>query len=349
MKQILLPALISAFMLAPAAAQRLVPPSDIPNTQPSYVLPVQSSESHRIIQLEETIRRLNGKVEELNFLLLQLQEKFRKMEEDNESRFQEIEDKQSSLTDKTKDVAAANIDKDKDVAAADIGKTKNLAKLEAGGDVSLGKLETSGEAKATPGEKLTSITKDEAAQKSVETDRKISTLEPRALGTLTFDKNGNVIDGSGDRGKKIVINPFKGGTTGSVEASIFGATPNEVFDVAKKALKARQYPRAQQAFAAHLKAWPKDPRTGEAQYYLGEALFWQKSYYQAAETYLGAHNEYPEAPTAADNLLGLGLSLAGLNQREVACATYAEVLKQYPDDAKRLGEKVKDEQAAAKC
>ncbi|MEM1317576.1 MAG: tetratricopeptide repeat protein, partial [Pseudomonadota bacterium] len=65
--------------------------------------------------------------------------------------------------------------------------------------------------------------------------------------------------------------------------------------------------------------------------------------------HLKAHNEFPQAPTAADNLLGLGLSLAGLNQREVACATYAEVLKQYPDARGRLGERVKDEQAAAKC
>ena len=84
-------------------------------------------------------------------------------------------------------------------------------------------------------------------------------------------------------------------------------------------------PRAQQAFSAFLKAWPKDPHSGEARYYLGESLFWQKQYYKSAEVHLDTHNEYPEAPTAADNLLGLGLSLAGLNQREVACATYAEV------------------------
>lgn len=61
------------------------------------------------------------------------------------------------------------------------------------------------------------------------------------------------------------------------------------------------------------------------------------------------HNDYPTSPVAAENLLGLGLSLAGLNQREVACATYAEVLKQYPDAEARLGQQVRDEQAAARC
>jgi len=134
-----------------------------------------------------------------------------------------------------------------------------------------------------------------------------------------------------------------------VEASQYGATPDEVLNAGREKLEARNYPEAQKALAAHILAWPDDPRSGEAYHYLGQAMFWQRDYYQAAEMHLKAHNEYPQAPTAADNLLGLGLSLAGLNQREVACATYAEVLKQYPDAEARLGQQVRDEQAAARC
>ncbi|MEE9315174.1 MAG: tol-pal system protein YbgF [Rhizobiaceae bacterium] len=337
MKRILFLTLLCATTFTSAQAQRLVPPAGIPNAPQSHAIQVQSNDSYKVNELEETVRKLNGKVEELNFLLLQLQEKFRKMEEDNESRFQEIEEKQSSLTDKSKDVATA-----------DTGSTKDVATADTGGDNSLEKPETSGDAKATPDDNNSEAIKDvKTALNTRPTAPK--DLSPRALGTLTFDKDGNVVDGGSDGKTAVILNPFKSGTLGSVEASEFGATPAEVFSTAKQALNARQYPRAQQAFAAHLKAWPKDPRVGETRYYLGQSLFWQKSYYKAAEIYLETHNEYPEAPTAADNLLALGLSLAGLNQREVACATYAEVLKQYPDDAKRLGEKVKDEQAAAKC
>ena len=90
-------------------------------------------------------------------------------------------------------------------------------------------------------------------------------------------------------------NPFKNGVEGSVEASEFGATPNAVFKAGKSAFDARKYPRAQQAFSAFLKAWPKDPHSGEARYYLGESLFWQKEYYKSAEVHLDTHNEYPEA------------------------------------------------------
>jgi len=45
----------------------------------------------RISQMEEEMRRLNGKVEELSFLVLQLQEQLRKTQEDNEFRFQDLE------------------------------------------------------------------------------------------------------------------------------------------------------------------------------------------------------------------------------------------------------------------
>ncbi|WP_420407438.1 tol-pal system protein YbgF [Hoeflea sp.] len=45
----------------------------------------------RIGQLEEQIRALNGRVEELGFQLLQMQEQMRQMQQDNEFRFQELE------------------------------------------------------------------------------------------------------------------------------------------------------------------------------------------------------------------------------------------------------------------
>ena len=45
----------------------------------------------RVQQLEEEIRNLNGRIEEMSFQLLQMQEQMRKTQEDNEFRFQELE------------------------------------------------------------------------------------------------------------------------------------------------------------------------------------------------------------------------------------------------------------------
>lgn len=52
---------------------------------------VQANEAYKVQQLEEQIRQLNGRIEEMSFQLLQMQETIRKAQEDNEFRFQELE------------------------------------------------------------------------------------------------------------------------------------------------------------------------------------------------------------------------------------------------------------------
>src|SRR5690606_24202128 len=59
--------------------------------QPRQGLVLAQVADPRVLALEEQVRSLSGQVEELNFLLLQLQEQMRKMQEDNEYRFQQLE------------------------------------------------------------------------------------------------------------------------------------------------------------------------------------------------------------------------------------------------------------------
>jgi len=298
----------------------------------STVYHLVQSDSFQVQQLEEEVRRLNGKVEEMNFLLLQLQEKLRKMEEDNEGRFQEIEEKQS-------DAGDSAVEKTEDVAEAP----------QTGGADRLGKPEPSETPAASDDNRDT--TETAAATPSAtppEAPAKPRDLTPRALGTLTFDSNGNVIDARPEN-EQLAGLPDSTSQDEALNASEFGSTPDEVFAAGKKSIDSRDYETARRALAAHRAAWPEDPAAGQVLHYLGEAQFWQKKYFEAANAHLEAHKNFPEAPTAPDNLLGLGLALAGLNQREVACATYAEVIKQYPESEPRLGERVKDEQASARC
>ncbi len=318
--------IIAGMMMGSAHAQRLVPQVNVPSTNSNIQLVQSSDQSFRINEMENTIRQLNGRVEELNFLLLQLQEKLRKMEQDNESRFQEIEEKQSELSDSSTEVA----------------------KVDDQGDNSLGKPDPSGEINSTDGKTEIEVANKEPDLAPASNSQKGSL--PRALGTLTFDNQGNVVETqpNGPLQLNIPKGVFDDASTG-VEAAEFGATPAEVYQAGFKSYENRNYPLSETIFKAMITAWPKDPRSGEARYYLAESLFWQKKYYQAADLHLDTHRDFPEADTAADNLLGLGLALAGLNQREVACATYAEVLQQYPDSAARLEKRVKDEQASTKC
>ncbi|SOE16287.1 tol-pal system protein YbgF [Hoeflea halophila] len=72
----------------------LVPPASIetPETSRAPVILAQTGDPvFRIGQLEEQVRGLNGRIEELGFQLLQMQEQMRQMQQDNEFRFQELE------------------------------------------------------------------------------------------------------------------------------------------------------------------------------------------------------------------------------------------------------------------
>jgi len=71
-----------------------LPPAAIATgeTSPAPVILAQSGDPvYRSGQLEEQIRGLNGRIEELGFQLLQMQEQMRQMQQDNEFRFQELE------------------------------------------------------------------------------------------------------------------------------------------------------------------------------------------------------------------------------------------------------------------
>jgi len=72
-------------MLPPAAISQNETP------QAPLVLAQSGDPVYRIGQLEEQIRGLNGRIEELGFQLLQMQEQMRQMQQDNEFRFQELE------------------------------------------------------------------------------------------------------------------------------------------------------------------------------------------------------------------------------------------------------------------
>ncbi len=58
------------------------------------VVLAQSSDAEvRLQQLEDEMRQLNGRIEEMSYQLLQIQEQIRKTQEDNEFRFQQLEKK----------------------------------------------------------------------------------------------------------------------------------------------------------------------------------------------------------------------------------------------------------------
>ena len=269
----------------------------------------------RITALEEQIRTMSGTIEELNFQILQMQEQMRKMQEDNEFRFQELE-KKGDAGGRGPRVAGTQ-------PAAPSGEAAGAA--------------------ATSGATAADGSGETAAPAAQET----------TIGSITFDADGNVKGGSvGDviaaDGATQADDPAKAdGTT--VAALPSTDDPEELYRNSYQFILSGDYATAEQGFRDHIARFPGSDSTADAHYWLGEALLGQQKYRDAAEVFLAANRDYPSAKKAPDMLLKLGVSLAGLKQRDVACATFAEVSKRYPKASSQLKERVKQEEALASC
>jgi tol-pal system protein YbgF len=271
---------------------------------PSYQL---AQADPRIGQLEEQVRLLNGRLEELNFLILQMQDDVRKMQEDNEFRLQQLEERRT-------DAGSRPAQTDRADGSAPAGQQ--------------------GQANATA-------------------------EPPRDLGSITFDGQGNPTGGTietreqGLPGVDLPQAPRQAQSNAPDDTTVAALPttndPNELYQNAYSFILSGDYPTAEAGFREHIERFPNDAQAADAHYWLGEALLGMEQYRSAAEIFLAANREYPSSRKAPDMLLKLGVSLAALNQRDVACATYSEIGKRYADASQALKERVKAEQALAGC
>lgn len=278
----------------------------------------------RVSQLEEQIRQLTGKIEELNFQLLQMQEQMRKVQEDNEFRFQELEKgKRSDAGGKS----------DRNVASATHSRTPGEASTDASA------------ATNQSGSMTSSDTTDSAAiDPQIDTSNSPQLGEPpRDLGQIEFDANGNVIGGTTND------NPGMSRDNTTVAALPQTDDPKALYSQAYQLFLSGDYKSAEVAFRSHVDRFPKDPADPDARYWLGESLYGQGRYQEAASVFLDNHKQFPDSKKSPENLLKLGMTLAKMRDHEVACATFASVSSRYPNISAAIKERVKNERAANKC
>ena len=127
------------------------------------------------------------------------------------------------------------------------------------------------------------------------------------------------------------------------------ATPQDEYDMAYGYVLHKDYALAEQAFRDFVGKYPNERLVPDAQYWLGESLFQQQRYRDAAELFLGVSTKFERAGKAPDALLRLGQSLAAMNQNEAACATLAEIGRKYPRASAGVKRGVTQEQKRAHC
>ena len=127
------------------------------------------------------------------------------------------------------------------------------------------------------------------------------------------------------------------------------ASPQDEYDMAYGYVLHKDYSLAEQSFRDFLKKYPNERLVPEAQYWLGESLFQQQRYRDAAESFLGVSTKFERTGKAPDALLRLGQSLAAMNQKEAACATLTEVGRKDPRASAGVKRGVEQELKRAHC
>jgi len=107
-------------------------------------------------------------------------------------------------------------------------------------------------------------------------------------------------------------------------------TAKEQYAYAFNLLRQTNYDQAEVALKAFIEAHADDPLTSNARYWLGETHYVRGAYQDAAQVFFEGFQKDPKGPKAADTLLKLGMSLAGLNKQPEACAAFTKVLADFP-------------------
>jgi len=331
MKRLVMAAMLATAALTglsgPALSMQLLRPAPVPAAQVpgsvggAEILRVQSSDP-RVVQLEEEIRSLNGRIEEMSFQLLQMQEQIRKFQEDNEFRFQELE--KSGGVRKSEAPASPGASAPTDSVAeiitqppAETGgsgtseRTLGTLDLDAGGrPIATSRNETAVDSSALPGVDAPSASQDTASAPIPDT----STPAPSSSGEV---------------------------------ASL--GSENDVYQAAYGHVLSGDYTVAENEFRQFISQYPQSPRIADANFWLGEAQYSQGNFNESAKTFLNAHQTYGSSPKAPEMLLKLGMSMAKLDNKDTACAIFREVGKRYPKASRAVTTRVSSEQKRLSC
>lgn len=126
-------------------------------------------------------------------------------------------------------------------------------------------------------------------------------------------------------------------------------SPKDAYDLAYGYVLRRDYALAEQSFRRFLDQYKGDRNVPLATYWLGESLYQQKKYNDAANVFLDVYKQYPQSQRAPDSLLRLGQSLAQLGNKEGACGSLGAVLSRYPKASANVKKNAEDEQKKLGC
>ncbi|MCB1429685.1 MAG: tol-pal system protein YbgF, partial [Nitratireductor sp.] len=276
----------------------------------------------------------------------------RKMQEDNEFRFQELENKRGDLGSGDDAVIAESPNSadqdDQNQGGSSLGKSQPSeqttgAQRSDGDELARAIDGTQGDGASAPRKPRTIDGVEIYDGEPIEPGS--GSLQPGTLGTLTFDKDGNVVQSESD---KPIDLTGRAGLNDTASLAL-PEDPQQLYDLGYSYIQSGDYERAENAFEEFSSRYPDNEKLPEARFWVGESMLQRGMNEEAAKVFLEAHRKYPDSRLGPQTLLKLGIALGAMNQRELACATYAEVGKKYPSMSNAIKARVSAEQQAASC
>lgn len=114
-------------------------------------------------------------------------------------------------------------------------------------------------------------------------------------------------------------------------AALPDGTPRDKYMHAFGLLRQGKYDLASSALQNFIQDHGDDKLASNARYWLGETYYVRGAFVEAAETFLEGFQSDPQGPKAPDALLKLGMSLSSLDKKSEACAAFQKLRSDYPD------------------
>jgi tol-pal system protein YbgF len=142
-----------------------------------------------------------------------------------------------------------------------------------------------------------------------------------------LDRRMKILESRGGAGSSGDAGSGGAGADSSAPASDDKAAYQTAFNL----LKDSQYDRAIAAFQKFLIVYSDSSLADNAQYWLGEAYYVNKSYPEAQGAFQRVVDKYPQSRKRPDALLKIGYCQYELKQWQSAKGTLSQVAKQFPD------------------
>src|SRR5260370_31535366 len=165
-----------------------------------------------------------------------------------------------------------------------------------------------------------------------------------------LDRRMKVLESRGGTGAGSAAGSGDAGAGGAgADSSAPGSDDKAAYQTAFNLLKDSQYDRAIAAFRKFLASFPDSPLADNAQYWLGEGYYVNKSFEDAQAAFQRVVDKYPQSRKRPDSLLKIGFCQYELKQWDSAKGTLSKVATQFPDTtAGRLAQQRLDKMATEK-